>query len=45
MPYARLGLTGFKWKVLVDRLRQNWNPLIAWLRDAQAWMQSSVEAK
>jgi hypothetical protein len=26
---------------LVDQLRTSWNPLVSWLRDVQAWMQST----
>jgi hypothetical protein len=26
---------------MVDQLRTSWNPLVAWLRDVQAWVQST----
>jgi hypothetical protein len=26
-------------KLMVDQLRAGWNPLVAWLRDIQAWGQ------
>lgn len=26
---------------MVEQIRTSWNPLVSWLRDVQAWMQSS----